>query len=69
MPPSIQSLFEAIRSECTADTWSRGVGLARQGAVRRDADADDAIIVRGSEEHRGGKECLLPGRSRGSPLQ
>jgi len=55
MSASIQSLFEAIRSECNADTWSRGVGLARQGAVRRDADSADAIVLRVSE--RGGLLC------------
>jgi len=55
MPPNIQSLFEAIRRDCTPGAWSRGVGLARDGAARRDADASDSVVVRVSE--RGGLIC------------
>jgi len=36
----VQELFEAIRRACGANTWSRGVELARDGCVAGDAGSD-----------------------------
>jgi superfamily II DNA or RNA helicase len=48
----VQALFDAIRGACSSSAWSRGVELARAGAVHRDVDRDDEILLRVST--RGG---------------
>jgi superfamily II DNA or RNA helicase len=55
MSQSIQSLFEAIRRECSTAEWSRGVELVRADAVSGDSDRGDEIVIRVLE--RGGLIC------------
>jgi len=57
MPESIEGLFRAVRSACTASTWSRGVELSRAKAVSGEAVDDDEIRIRIST--RGGLICPL----------
>ena len=42
----VRSLLAAIREACSAGTWSRGVELARSGAVVGEADEGDEIVLR-----------------------
>ena len=43
----VQALFDAVRSACSAQTWSRGVELARGDAVSADGAEDgDEVRVR-----------------------
>ena len=42
----MQELFEAIRESCSRATWSRGVELARAGAVHGERAARDQVICR-----------------------
>lgn len=42
----VKSLLAAIREACSAGTWSRGVELARSGAVIGEADEGDEIVLR-----------------------
>ncbi|MFP8876325.1 MAG: helicase, partial [Myxococcota bacterium] len=46
MPETLQHLFEIIREACTAADWSRGVELARAGAVCGEQEADGEIALR-----------------------
>jgi superfamily II DNA or RNA helicase len=55
MQQAIQTLFDAIRSECSRPAWSRGVDLARANAVNGESDDGGAITLRISE--RGGLIC------------
>jgi len=48
----LQELFEAVREECSRGTWSRGVELARAGAVSGEREAAGEIVLRVAE--RGG---------------
>jgi len=43
---NLQRLFESIREACTAGDWSRGVNLARGGAVAREGEEDGEIALR-----------------------
>ena len=52
MPDSLQALFEAIRGECSASIWSRGVELARAEAVSGESDDGEEVALRVST--RGG---------------
>jgi superfamily II DNA or RNA helicase len=58
----IQALFEAIRSAASSAAWSRGVELARSGAVSGERADADQVVLRVST--RGGLICptvtLLP---------
>jgi superfamily II DNA or RNA helicase len=40
----MNALFEAIRSECSKQTWSRGVKLARAGAVAFEEGSDEIVM-------------------------
>ncbi len=51
----IQELFEAIREECSAGVWSRGVELARSEAVDEISDEDGEVCLRVAT--RGGLIC------------
>lgn len=42
----MKSLLAAIRDACSAGTWSRGVQLARTGAVVGEADDGDEVVLR-----------------------
>ncbi len=42
----MQELFEAIRESCSRATWSRGVELARAGAVLGERAGNDQVICR-----------------------
>jgi hypothetical protein len=42
----MQSLFQAVRSASSSKTWSRGVELARAGAVVCDRDGEDEVVLR-----------------------
>jgi hypothetical protein len=42
----LQSIFEAIQDACTRQTWSRGVTLARAGAVSIEQQSDEEIALR-----------------------
>ncbi len=44
--PRVKTLLAAIREACSAGTWSRGVELARSGAVVGEADEGDEIVLR-----------------------
>jgi superfamily II DNA or RNA helicase len=55
MSDTIQELFEAVRSACSAGAWSRGVELVRAEAVTGEADDDGEISLRVST--RGGLIC------------
>ena len=46
MPETLQRLFESIREACTAGDWSRGVELARGGAVCGEREEDGEIALR-----------------------
>jgi len=55
MSDPVQTTFEAVRSACSAGTWSRGVELAREGAVSGERDDGDEVALRVST--RGGLLC------------
>jgi superfamily II DNA or RNA helicase len=55
MPNSVQKVFEAVRTASSAGTWSRGVELARAGAVSGERDDGDEVTLRIST--RGGLLC------------
>jgi len=42
----VDELFEALRGESEPGVWSRGVELARRGAVSVESRADDEIVLR-----------------------
>ena len=42
----MQALFEAIRAEASPGVWSRGVELARAGAVAGQSDDGDEVVLR-----------------------
>jgi hypothetical protein len=42
----VKSLLQAIRDACSPATWSRGVELARSGAVVGEADEGDEVVLR-----------------------
>lgn len=42
----MKELLQAIRESCSPSTWSRGVQLARAGAVMGEADEGDEIVLR-----------------------
>jgi superfamily II DNA or RNA helicase len=42
----LQDLFAAIREACDKSTWSRGVGLARSGAVSGERDEGTEVVLR-----------------------
>jgi superfamily II DNA or RNA helicase len=42
----LQELFEAVRAACPAGTWSRGVELARGGAVSAECEDADEVVLR-----------------------
>ena len=42
----MQALFDEIRENCSANTWSRGVELSRAGAVITEASDDEEIILK-----------------------
>ena len=42
----MKELLQAIRESCSPGTWSRGVQLARAGAVMGEADEGDEIVLR-----------------------
>src|SRR5262245_11442385 len=46
MSTALDALFAAIRSACSAPTWSQGVELARAGAVRGEREEDDTVVLR-----------------------
>lgn len=46
MSNDLQSLMQAIREACSPRTWSRGVELARAGAVVGEEDEGDEIALR-----------------------
>ena len=46
MQANLQRLFESIRETCTAQDWSRGVDLARGGAVAGEGEQDGEISLR-----------------------
>lgn len=46
MPESLQRLFESIRETCTSRDWSRGVELARGGAVSGEREEAAEIALR-----------------------
>jgi len=53
----MQEFFNTIRSHCSAGTWSRGVELARAGAVLGERADDEEVVLRVST--RGG--MISPG--------
>jgi superfamily II DNA or RNA helicase len=42
----VTTLFEAVRRECSRTAWSRGVELARSGAVAGERDREEEIVLR-----------------------
>ena len=54
-PEAMQKLFDAARSQASPPAWSRGVELARQGAVIGEEIEEDEISLRVST--RGGLIC------------
>ena len=46
MQEALQRLFESIRETCTPRDWSRGVELARAGAVAGEREEDGEIALR-----------------------
>lgn len=52
MPNEIDSLFEAVRDAASSNAWSRGVELARAGAVQGERDDGEEVVLRVST--RGG---------------
>ena len=42
----LQELFEAVREACPAGTWSRGVELARGGAVSTESEDAGEVVLR-----------------------
>jgi superfamily II DNA or RNA helicase len=51
----VQPVFEAVRAACSASLWSRGVELARAGAVSGERDDGEEVVLRVST--RGGLLC------------
>jgi superfamily II DNA or RNA helicase len=51
----VQPVFDAVRAACSASLWSRGVELARAGAVSGERDDGDEVVLRVST--RGGLLC------------
>jgi uncharacterized Zn finger protein len=43
---TLDTLFAAIRSACTATAWSQGVELARVDAVHGERDDGDEVLLR-----------------------
>ena len=48
----MDELFETIRETCSANTWSRGVELARAEAVSSEREGESELVLRVST--RGG---------------
>ena len=46
MSSALQPLFDAIRSESSANTWSRGVELVRADVVTGERSTDDEVVLR-----------------------
>jgi superfamily II DNA or RNA helicase len=42
----LEQLFEAVRQACSPGVWSRGVELARAGAVSGEREADGEVVLR-----------------------
>jgi superfamily II DNA or RNA helicase len=57
MPESLEGLFKAVRSACTATAWSSGVELARANTVNGERADEDEVQIRIST--RGGLICPL----------
>ena len=49
---SRDSLHESVRSACLPGVWSRGVKLAREGAVLLDRQDSDELLLRVRSEER-----------------